>query len=166
MIKHLLIIGTVLFVGTCQDAASLQTELAVTNNEVQSCDTAPFRYVVTNDWRKSSKVREIEVFMNPADFEPEKLKQLFQYLSRKYTEPEFLQIKVKTDWSQVQVPTDCPGSGASGDVFEKNYDFHRAEFFRRGENVYFYYTTELKTEKMEKVVISGNRQPKQRWESD
>ena len=123
----------------------------------EDCFTMPFRYVVVYNKQGSSKLRQKLVFMDPKDYSPENLKILFLHLSKDQPTTENLSILVKTDWSQLDLPSDCPGSGIEGSSLSpETNDFHRAVFYRRGGSSYFYYTKELGTEKMEKVVISKN----------
>lgn len=144
----------------------IQLDTDLTSHKARPLCKMPFRYVVVNKWIKSSESWELSVFMDPEAFSVENLRLLFSHLSGKNPGPKLLTIKVSTDWSQLEAPDECEGSGASGETVrsQENYDHHRAEYYRRGGNIYFYYTLELHTEKMEKVVVAGNHQPKQRWE--
>lgn len=129
-----------------------------------NCPNLIFRHVVVSNNIQTSKIRDIEVFMDPKDFSPDNLKSLFSFLSTKFPSPEYLFVNVYTDWSQLPYPPNC-GVGFGGIEGRKvNNIFHRAKYYRQGRNVFFYYTNELGIEKMEKVVISGDRQPKQPWE--
>lgn len=162
------IAGILVFI--CFSCSDVKQKLAKDNLPLASvrneCTTMPFHYLIVRDWLKSPAVRELEVFMNAKEFSAQNIGSLFSHLSEKFPEPDRLTIHVRTDWSQLDLPSDCPGIGAEGgsELISENYDFHRAVYYRRGEDVYFYYTSELKTEKMEKVVLSGTHQPKQRWE--
>jgi len=168
LIKHFVVFLSVLNFS-CTGVAHLQTQETPTANLAEKeCITMPFHYVLADNWEKSSNVREIEVFMDDKAFSLENLKMLFAYLSDRFPEPKHLNVRIKTDWSQLNLPSDCPGSGSGGSNIAKveSFDYHRADYYRRGDDVYFYYTTQLKTEKMEKVVLSGSHQPRQRWESE
>lgn len=148
-------------------SADVQNSLAPPVEKLDDCFTMPFRYVVVYDTQGSSKLRQVGIFMNPKDFSPENLVLLFTHLSKAHPGTENLNIFVNTDWSQLDLPSNCPGSGFEGGASgHEIHKFHRSDFYRCGQNSYFYYTKELQTEKMEKVVMSGTHQPKQRWEND
>ncbi|HMU34436.1 MAG: hypothetical protein JSS77_11880 [Acidobacteria bacterium] len=167
LIKYSIVFLSVLSFS-CTGVAHLQTQKTpIASMSEKECITMPFHYVLVDNWEKSSTVREIEIFMDDKAFTLENLKMLFAYFSDRFPEPKLLIVRVKTDWSQLNLPSDCPGAGSGGSNIAKveNFDHHRADYYRRGNDVYFYYTTKLKTETMEKVVLSGNHQPRQRWES-
>lgn len=93
--------------------------------------------------------------MEARDFSLENLQHLFKHISKDYPLSENLNILVHTDWSQLGLPSDCPGTGMSGGfIIKEDYDFHQARFQRRGKTAYFYYSKELKTPDLERVDIS------------
>lgn len=129
-------------------------------------DYSNIKFVIVRDPIQAEKIQEVEIFMRSEDFNERNLKVLFNFLSTKYSEPEFLYVDVKTDWSQLSSPL-VSGRGAGGisNIEVEKNDFNRAYYFRRGSNIYFYYSAELGSSKMNKVVLAGSWQPRQRWEN-
>lgn len=143
------------------------SENYVANNKRDFCETIPFHFVIIRNDLQSETVRKIDVFLDSNAYSVANLTTLFSYLSNKYPEPMYLTIGVHTDWSQLDLPTDCPGSGSGGgtQVQERpyEYDFHRAIFYRRGENIFYRYSSQLKTDKLETIVIKGTAQGSPIW---
>ncbi len=159
-----LIISMVLFLSgwscssmpTRADAVETEADSSVDSN-AENCVTLPFRFVVVRDTLKSANLRDIEILLDSKAYSVENLKILFSYLSEKNVEPQYLTITVYTEWSQLELPSDCPGSGHSGNHPSQQHklDFHHAKYFRRGDNVFFRYSSALGTEKLETFVIKG-----------
>lgn len=161
----LTLVGLSLICITCSQMSSVAegnstTEIVkadlITEDGKRDCITMEFRYLIIENVTQSSNFRRIEVFMNNQAFSVGNLKKLFSHLSNKYPDPKYLTIVVKTDWSQIQLPTDCPGTGSTNITQRADeFDFHRAIYYRRGENIYFRYSTMLKVQEMETVVLQG-----------
>lgn len=140
--------------------ASTKTAAGTDNVEgssISECEIMPFRFVILSSLLQSESRRLVKVFLDPRDYSLVNLKHLFDHVSKGNPEPGILTIEVFTDWQQLQFPSDCPGTGSSGnspDVANKR-KFNRAIYFRRGENIYFYYSEKPGTEKLETYVISG-----------
>lgn len=116
------------------------------------CKTFQFRYLITENVLYTEKVRHVEVFLDDNAFSEENLKALFLYLSKQFPQPTHLTIVVNTDWKQIHLSSDCPGTGMSSRPSEwKNFDYHGATFYRRDATLYFTYNPDLKT-KEEKIV--------------
>jgi hypothetical protein len=118
----------------------------------KDCITFKFNYLVTSNILQSSTVREIDIFLDEKAFSEDKLKILFTYFSAKYPKVKILIVKVKTNWAQLQPPSDCPPSGESNQPDNPDeYDYHFAVYRReRNDNSeYFTYNPILKTRHLE-----------------
>lgn len=161
----IIMINLIFICTTCsQNAARIEstnveeteTQNISTKKSLEDCVTMKFRYIVTENTIQSSNFRKIEVFLDEREFTVENFKELFSYLSNKYPDPKYLTVLVKTNWEQLQFPSDCPGVGISNVPRRPDeYDYHQAIYFRRGKNEYFRYSTKLKTEELETIVIKG-----------
>ncbi len=106
-----------------------------------NCPNVDFNFFQTENAMYSSKVRHLEVYMDPKAFTEKNLRLLFACLSAANPEPIHLTAELETDWSRVHLPSDRPGSGASNmppDPHE--YDFLQAIYFRRERHEYFKYS--------------------------
>jgi hypothetical protein len=112
--------------------------------------------VTTKKRKLSERFREIVVFLDEKAFSEESLKTLFTHLSKKYSSPNILNIRVETNWERVPNPDDCEGSGTSGEPDRKDIDdFHWALFLRRGKNEIFRYNPVLKKTDIKTIVMKG-----------
>jgi hypothetical protein len=129
--------------------------------KTEDCLTMDFHYLLTENQLYSSEVRHIEVFLDETAFSEENLKKLFKYLSYKNPEPKHLIIEVKTNWKQLDYPSDCPGIGASNlPERQDKYDYFQAVFHRTGSNgitEYFRYnpTVKIRDSDFKTVIIKG-----------
>ncbi len=124
--------------------------------KTEDCFTMKFHYLLTLDYMVTPKLREIHVFLDEKAFSEENLKILFSHLSKQFQEPNYLSVKVKTDWSQIPLPSNCPPKGTSNMPSEiDRYDYHQAIFYRRGENEYFRYNPVLKTSDFKEIILKS-----------
>lgn len=159
------ITGTTLYVGLvlsffayscCVPPATPDSHICF-DSENRSCEANSFHFEILRNDLQSETTRRIEIFMEASAYSVENLKQLFSKVSTKYPEPDYLTIVVYTDWSQVDLRTDAKGSASSGRSPGRPHEleFHHAKYFRRGENIYFRYSSELNTERLETFVLQG-----------
>lgn len=153
--------------GACASVSSESENIKLDSKEIATtstsekmssdCVTMNFHYLVTLNYLATPKARYIEVFLEEKAFSEENLKTLFTYISEKYPDPEYLTVKLQTNWNQLSLPSDCPGSGISNmpDRPDK-YDYYQAVFHRRGDQKYFRYNPTLKTSKFKEVVMKAN----------
>jgi hypothetical protein len=123
-----------------------------------------FRYIVLSTEVRSFgdvKVRGVVVLLDEAAFSEDNLRRLFELLSKRYPDPEWMDAHVLTSLEQVQTPEehDVYGNasiqGGFGNLIRYN-DFNRAIFFRYGEKQFFRYTSNLGSgENLKTVVIKG-----------
>jgi len=134
------------------------------SKNAEDCVTMNFHYLITLDFKPVANTQQIEVFLDEKAFNEENLKTLFSYLSDKNTEPKDLPngsnliIIVKTNWQQLDLPSDCLPSGSSGEKGKTDTNnYHFARFYRRGENSYFGYNATLNTSKLKDVIMKGDK---------
>lgn len=123
-------------------------------NEVSSaidCVDNDVRFIIVSNEMRSSKTRHIQVFLDDKDFSLSNLQKLFSKLSSDFPEPKYLSIVVQTDWSQLSLSTDCPGSGISGNDSGRLYFFHTARFNRDSKRRTIHYTKDLNVDHLEIV---------------
>lgn len=155
-IKIIIIISLIFVFFTHLQNKRVETQNNNNEESVANCVKMKFRYIITENTIQSSNFRKIEVFLDEKEFSVENLKELFSYLSSKYPEPKYLTVLVKTNWAQLQFPSDCPGIGRSNvPVKPDEFDYHQAIYYRRGGNEYFRYSVILKSDKLETYVIKG-----------
>ena len=147
---------------SCGLTPPMPSESRVTNSFGNSngpvCEPNPFHFVIVRNDVQSENMRRIEIFMEATAYSVDNLKILFTRISDKYPEPKYLTIIVYTDWSQLDLPSDCPGTGIGGGQPRERpheLEFHHARYARRGPNIYFYYSVDLGTEMLETYVIQG-----------
>ena len=143
-------------------AVSVPCFAQVKRNLSKDCDDNPkFRYLIVSNQvamngHPSEKAREILVFMDEKGFSEENLKVLFTKLSKKYSYPSILDIRVETNWSRIPTPEECEGWGTSGEPDRGDEDdYHWAVYLRNGENEIFHYNPTLKDTLVKTVVIKG-----------
>lgn len=154
----------VVFVETLTAVKSVETNsISVTLEptrmpQTQTCYDLEFS-IVNNDLY-SSKIRHVELFLDPNAFNEKNLRRLFSCVSRDNPEPAWLTVQVETDWSRVHLPTGRPGTGscpAPPDPHE--YDFLQALYWRRENHEYFRYSPGIHIHQFyfKTVVIRGKR---------
>jgi|KBSSwiStaDraftv2_1062776.scaffolds.fasta_scaffold140966_3 hypothetical protein len=126
------------------------------NAEPDSCVPFSFRWLETENVRYTSKIRHVEVFMDPKAFNEENMKKLFSYLSSTNTDTESLTVILHTDWAQMQPPApNCPGTGISEQPADPHeYDYLQAIFWRRGKREYFSYSPRIHVDASEFKDVS------------
>ncbi|MGH9818979.1 MAG: hypothetical protein ACRD43_02320, partial [Pyrinomonadaceae bacterium] len=106
-----------------------------------SCPNVDFSFFQTQNVMYSSKVRHVELYMEPKAFTEKNLRSLFACISAANPEPIHLTAVLETDWSRVHIPDGSPGYGASNmppDPHE--YDFLQSTYYRRENHEYFRYS--------------------------
>ncbi|MBK8813475.1 MAG: hypothetical protein IPN69_22490 [Acidobacteria bacterium] len=149
--KHVLRLAVLLSITalTCSQTPS-------TLDGTSTCFPVNFRYLIVKDTMLSGRSREVELFQERKSFNRDNLQQLFVHLSKQYPEPVNLTVEVKTDWSQISIPTECPGTGRSNvDVLKGELDGIDARFYRRGGNEYFKYVESSDSTEVRTVLIKG-----------
>jgi hypothetical protein len=163
MTKYLVIFFALFVVVACNGAISKTVDSNFDNGNIQplsnnkakeDCVKLDFHYLITSDSMTAPNLRLIRVFLDEKAFSEENLKELFNYLSNKYSEPNNLVIQVNTAWAQLPLPSDCPGGGISNqpDRTDK-YDYHQAIFYRGSKAPYFKYNPVLGTSNFKEVVL-------------
>jgi hypothetical protein len=124
------------------------------------CFTIPFHFILIRDADYSSNVKDVEVFLDETAFNEQNLKNLFLHLSNRYPQPAMLLIHVKTDWKQLPLPSDCPGTGASNLPLDPDRNDSYKAFYRRSTvdgTEYFKYNPELNSDDYRTVIIHDRR---------
>jgi hypothetical protein len=134
------------------------TQVNTNKVSIQKCVTFDFRYLVLENELRSPTVRHIEIFLDDRAFSETNLKTLFEYLSKTNPDPKLLTIQVYSNWEQVPIPSDCPGTGRSNmpDKPDK-YDYYQAIYYRNDRNGImietFEYNPVLKNTEFKKVIL-------------
>ena len=133
-----------------------QTPSETRNTE---CETLNFRFLTIADYADTSKSRRVNVFLEDKSFTVEILRRLLLFMSRKYSDLPTLVVEVNTDWSQIEVASDCPGTGLSGrNTGVVSKDGHNsALLYRRDGMLYFKYTMDPKSPKMTTVTVEPDK---------
>lgn len=118
------------------------------------CTSLNLNYLVVVNEVRSENMRHIEIFLDVEEFNEKNLRKLFRKFSNTYSHPKYLTLVVKTHWSQLELPSDCPlgGTGKS----EKSSAFtshHRAIFYRHEKTSFFRYSTDPHSDFMKEIVI-------------
>jgi hypothetical protein len=163
-----IVLALFIYIACGQQSAKMQNnELIIEksqNTTIESkpdCVKLPFHYLVTNDV-KDYNTRIIQVFLDEKAFSEQNLTTLFRYLSDKNPATDSssynnLQIWVKTDWSQLPFPSDCPPSANSGgDSGTKRNDYFWANFYRSEGKEYFTYNPTKGEWKNKGVIMKGD----------
>ncbi len=128
------------------------------------CPKVNFYFFQTQNLMYSSKVRHIELYMEPKAFTEKNLRSLFACISSANPEPIHLTAKLETDWSRVHIPDGRSGSGASNMPSDPHeYDFLQATYYRRERQEYFRYSPAPKIDQYyftEVVIRKGSRSQK------
>lgn len=96
------------------------------------CTTLAFRFVEFENELYSPNLRHIELFLDVREFNESNLRNLFNFLTRKYPDPENLTVVVNTDWNQLPRITDCPLTAMSNSNAPlEQTEYHQAIFYRR-----------------------------------
>ncbi len=123
------------------------------------CETLKFRFVTIADNADTTKSRRVDVFLEDKSFTVDNLKGLLLFMSRKYNDTPSLLVEVNTDWSQIEFPSDCPGTGISGrgpnGVSRDGHNY--ALLYRRDGTLYFNYTADAKSPKLTTVKVESNK---------
>jgi hypothetical protein len=114
---------------------------AINSEPSEHCTTLDFHYLQTENVLYSPLNRHVEIFMDEKAFTEKNLHVLFEYLSKQNSEPVDLTVDVKTNWNQLQMPSNCPGGGVSGLPPDPHrYDYLQAIYYRRKDREYFKYS--------------------------
>lgn len=118
-----------------------------------ACQDRKTRYLIVSNELWSTHTRHIQVFLDERDFSISALQTLFSNLSDEFPEPKYLAIVVKTDWSQLDLPTDCSGSGSSGKDNNTFYPYLSARFNRDGKKKTIRYTKAKNVDRLETIEL-------------
>lgn len=150
--------GQVVTKITADEPSKIPIQNSVVQKDKKDCVTFKFRYLEIENVLYTPGVRHIEIFLDEKAFSEENLKTLFEYISEKNPEPQHLTAIVHTNWTQLDFPSDCPGSGMSNmPARPDEYDYYQATYHRRAKVEYFDYSQKLKIHSSEfKRVILRN----------
>lgn len=135
---------------------TLGSETSEKSNTQTFCTTFNFRYLQTQNVMYSPVVRHIEVFLDEKAFSEGNLQSLFAYISKQNPDPIHLTVVVKTNWAQLDLASDCPGQGVSGQPSDPHeYDYLQATYYRHKQVEYFRYSpaTHVDSADFKEVII-------------
>lgn len=121
----------------------------------QDCESLTnMSFLIVSNELRSDNLRHIQIFMINVDFSLENLKKLFSNLSNRFRSPKYLTIVVYTDWSQLDLPTDCERIGSS----KKNVNGDKNEFLwgvfnRHEQKKTIRYTKTANADHLETVIV-------------
>jgi len=148
--KSILITIIVLLVGN--------SVIGLQNRKVDERHTAEFRYIIlSNDVRGYDKpTRSISVLLDKPAFSEESLKQIFYLVSKRFPEPQRLEVWVTTSLWQLATPEEAD----MGVMSERGYDPHddlypRALLMRQDGNELLRYTPKAPYINMKTVILKG-----------
>ncbi len=152
-VRRLLTLDSTSSSGPAAITCELQSQ-RVSVEAPADCKRFEFRYLVVANDLYSANLRHVDVFIDDSAFAEDNLKELFIYLSNKFPDPADLTVEVNTSWRQLPLPSDCPATAMSSQAARwKNFDYHGAIFYRRGERSYFRFNPDLKVKEEKTVVL-------------
>jgi hypothetical protein len=126
--------------------------------KVDERHTAEFRYIIlSNDVGGYDKpTRSISVLLDEAAFSEGSLKQIFYLVSKRFPEPQRLEVWVSTSLWQLATPEEAD----MGVISERGYDPHddlhpSALLMRQDGNELFRYTPKAPYINMKTVILKG-----------
>ncbi len=134
--------------------------LAQQERRLDERHTAGFRYaIIVNDVEGGdSPYRSISVLLDEVSFSNETLKKLFYLMSKRFPEPQRLEVWVKTSLWDVPTPEEADEGGMSERDYDPHDDLHpRALLIRQDGNELFRYTANSKAPyvNMRTVILKG-----------
>ncbi|MFL6229112.1 MAG: hypothetical protein ACJ741_10065 [Pyrinomonadaceae bacterium] len=131
---------------------------------------SPFRYVIVHDEIKEDvdakfTNRQVEVLLDEKSFSEETLKTLFRLLSKRFSQPDRLDVEVYTSLEQIDTPEERElgrvfaetingrGKPSAEELVEKKYP--HAILMRQDGNELFRYTVGRDNRRLVTVVLKG-----------
>ncbi|MGE0104127.1 MAG: hypothetical protein AB7H86_17170 [Blastocatellales bacterium] len=120
-----------------------------------------FRYIIYSNevddtGRAKDTRRVIKILLDEKAFSEQTLKTLFYLLSKRYSDPDWLEVEVYTNLKQIPTPEENDLGWISEVDSDPEFDkFHRSFLMRYDGNEFFRYNPTPPSRKLKTVIIKG-----------